>query len=142
MTFEKKFIISKLNELEGYVKELDMLLERDDAVILKNVETLRAAERDFQLAVDTMLDINQYFIKELGLPVSDDFQSTFYALGENAILSKEFAVKLAPIAGLRNRLVHRYEAVNNKQFLEDLRKNFSDFRNYEKVILNYAESKK
>ena len=114
MTFEKAFINAKLSALNDYVEEIRKLLEVDDGMLLNDVRALRAAERDFQLAVDTMIDINQHFIKELGLPVSDDFQSTFYILGQNNILPDAFAKKIAPIAGLRNKIVHRYETVGTK----------------------------
>lgn len=139
MTFEKEFVNAKLNALNDYAEEIKKLLEIGDAAILKNVRDLRAAERDFQLAVDTMIDINQHFIKEFGFPASDDFQSTFYILGQQGVLPADFAKKIAPIVGLRNKIVHRYETVSNEQFLEDLRDNFSDFKTYERYILNYSQ---
>jgi len=141
MTFEKQFVVTKLNELEIYVDELADILQTSDENILKDLDKLRHSERAFQLAVDTMLDINQHFIRELGLPVSNDFQSTFYALGENNILSGEFADKIAPIVGLRNRIVHRYETINRKRFLANLRKNFEDFKTYTKLITEYINQK-
>lgn len=137
MTFEKQFIAAKLNELGSYRDELADILKSSDENILKDLDKLRHTERAFQLAVDTMLDINQHFIRELGLPVADDFQSTFYMLGENNILPKEFADKAAPIVGLRNRIVHRYETINRKLFLADLRKNFGDFKKYADFIAEY-----
>ena len=114
MTFERQFVVTKLNELDGYAEELNEFLTRDDVAILKNIESVRAVERVFQLAVDAMLDINKYLINELSLAVPEDFQSTFYTLGENNVLPKEFAGKIAPIVGLRNRIVHGYETVNKK----------------------------
>jgi len=141
MTFEKQFVVAKLNEIDAYVKELADILALTDESILNDLDKLRHTERAFQLAVDTMLDINQHFIKELNLPVSDDFQSTFYALGESKIIPKGFADKIAPIVGLWNRIVHRYDVINRRLFLKDLRKNFSDFENYKKHILDYSKKR-
>ena len=134
MTFEKQFVETKLNEFRSYVQELENLLKLGDDVILKDLDKLRHLERAFQLAVDIMIDINQHFINELKFPVSDDFQSTFYILGDNNILPKEFADHVAPIAGIRNRIVHGYETLNRRQFLKDLRASFDDFKKYIKFI--------
>ena len=139
MTFEKQFVIEKLNYMNDYIKEMESFLKSSDIEILKDMRTLRALERDFQLVVDAMTDINQHFIRELNLPLPDDFQSAFYILGKNGILPKDFSDKIAPIVGLRNKVVHRYETVSNEQFLEDLRNNFSDFKTYEKYILDYSQ---
>ncbi|KKT29749.1 MAG: hypothetical protein UX43_C0004G0039 [Candidatus Giovannonibacteria bacterium GW2011_GWB1_46_20] len=141
MTFEKQFVEAKLNELRGYVEELENLLKLGDAAILEDLDKLRHLERAFQLAVDIMMDINQHFIKELKFPISDDFQSTFYVLGGNNVLPKEFADRVAPVAGVRNRIVHGYETLNRRQFLKDLRINFEDFKKYIKFISEYNVKK-
>ncbi|OGF48947.1 hypothetical protein A3G55_04460 [Candidatus Giovannonibacteria bacterium RIFCSPLOWO2_12_FULL_44_25] len=109
--------------------------------MLEDLDKLRHLERAFQLAVDIMMDINQHFIKELKFPISDDFQSTFYVLGGNNVLPKEFADRVAPVAGVRNRIVHGYETLNRRQFLKDLRINFEDFKKYIKFISEYNVKK-
>jgi len=81
------------------------------------------------------IDINHHFIKEGGFGIPDDLQSTFTALGENQILSKEFAAKISKSVGLRNRIVHQYEDVKPAVFVENLRKNIEDYDEYIKQIL-------
>lgn len=138
MTFDQKFIVAKLDELHGYSKELDELLRFSDGEIIADQFKLHAAERLLQLAVDTMIDINQHFIRELKLKIGDDFQSTFYTLGSQDILPVPFAEKIAPIVGLRNRIVHRYETLDKKLFLHSLRNNISDIEIYIKHIVQYS----
>ncbi|MEK7162875.1 MAG: HepT-like ribonuclease domain-containing protein [Patescibacteria group bacterium] len=134
MTFNKNFVIQKIDEFIGYLKELDELLIFSDQEIFTDSGKLHIAERLLQLIVDTMLDINQHFIKEQNLKIPDDFQSTFYILGENNIFPADFAIKIAPVVGLRNRIVHRYDSINKQLFIETLRKNASDFKIYIKFI--------
>ena len=88
-----------------------------------------------------MIDINQHFIKELDLKTPEDFQSTFYILGENKILPLEFAQKIASVVGMRNRIVHRYEELDKNLFIEKFRKNISDFKTYMKIINDLIETK-
>jgi len=141
MTFEKAFIIKKLEELSGYAKEAEPLLSIPVEEILKDNLKVHTLERLLQLIVDDMVDINQHFIRELKLKVSEDFQGTFYILAENRILDNDFAKKLAPIVGLRNRIVHRYEAVDLRLFVESFKKDLPDIYEYSRQIMNAIESR-
>ena len=142
MTFKKAFVLQKLDEIANYIAETKQLLAFSDGEISKDIFKSHSAERLLQLIVDSMIDINQHFIKELNLKVSEDFQGTFYILGENKILSMAFARKIAPVVGLRNRIVHRYEELNQKLFLKTLRKNFPDFTKYLLLVRQYVKTKR
>ena len=133
--FNQVFVSKKISDLSGYIDELKELLTLTDGEVMSDSGKLHIAERLLQLIVDTMLDINQHYIREKNLPPVEDYQSTFRTLGEHAILPKEFAEKLAPIVGLRNIIVHRYEHLDKKAFIELLRNNFEDFVKYQKLIL-------
>lgn len=139
MTFQKAFVYKKLEEVSGYLKEVKGFFEVPDKEILGDSAKVHVAERLLQLIVDTIIDINQHFIRELNLEVTEDFQGTFYILGENKILPKSFAQKIAPVVGLRNRVVHRYETLDKELFIKIFRKNYSDFERYIKLINNYLE---
>ena len=138
MTFEKIFVVKKLEQLAAYTKELEELLELDDSQLLLS-RNLHAAERLVQLAADTMIDINQHFIRELNFQVPDELRGTFIMMGENEILPKKFAEKIAPLAGIRNILVHQYDDLDKNLFLRNLRNNFSDFKEYQKHIYEYLK---
>ena len=127
MTFQKAFVLQKLDEANGYLKEMEDFFKSSDTEILADSGKLHIAERLLQLLVDTILDINQHFIKELGLKLADDLQSTFITVGECGVLPKEFAERIAPVTGVRNILVHQYEKLDKETFLRNLRHHFSDF---------------
>ena len=57
--------------------------------------------------------MNAHLIAETGAPIPDDYYSGFVAMGDLGILSAELAQRLAPSAGLRNRLVHEYETLDD-----------------------------
>lgn len=139
MTFSKAFVIEKLTELKKYENELKQLLDFSDQDILNDSGRIHIAERLLQLVVDTALDINQHFIKELGLEPAEDFQSTFYILGKHNVIPNDFAVKIAPVVGLRNRVVHRYDTLNRELFIKTLREDYKDFDFYSKLIYEYLE---
>ncbi len=139
MTFEKSFIIKKLEHIAKYTKELEELLNKFDDKELKLSTNIHAAERLVQLITDAMIDINQHFIREKDLEVPDDLRGTFNIIGDGGILPKEFAGRISSLAGLRNILVHQYEDLDKDLFIRNLRQNFSDFEQYQKYIYQYLE---
>lgn len=141
MSFDKLFIVEKLKKIKDYLKELKLLLESSDREIFNDAIKMYAIERLTQLIVDEIIDINQHFIKELNLEVSEDFQGTFYILGEHNILPKDFSFKIAPVVGIRNRLVHRYETLDRNLFIGNLRENYKDFEKYIILVRLYLDNK-
>src|SRR3989344_6290045 len=130
MTIDPKFIAKKIELAEKYLTEARELFELSDPDILHSSGNLHIAERLFQLIVDYVIDINKHFIKQLNLEPPDNLQNTFDILADNKILEKEFAQKIASVVGLRNRVVHKYETLDGREFLNKFRRNNSDFDEY------------
>ncbi|MGH9387263.1 MAG: type VII toxin-antitoxin system HepT family RNase toxin [Vicinamibacterales bacterium] len=77
----------------------------------------KAAERLLQEAIEAALDINAHLIAEQGGAVPEDYYLGFIALGALQIIPDALAHQLAPSAGLRNRLVHEYDAIDDGKVL-------------------------
>jgi uncharacterized protein YutE (UPF0331/DUF86 family) len=134
---DRRFIETKLSYIQAYYQELEGVLGYSDHEIKSDILKLRALERIVQLIVDEITDINNHIIRYAQLRVPEDFQSAFLILAENKILPEGFARRMAPVVGLRNRLVHRYEKVDIEILLETVRKSKDDFKQYVKHILEY-----
>jgi len=139
MVFSEILVDEKIKRVKGYLEEIKPLLKFSVQEILDDFTKLRTLERNFQLIVDEIIDVNQHFIKELGFDISNDLEGTFHILGENKVLPEDFALKISPVVGLRNRLVHRYEKLDPKVFIETFQKEYADFEEYIKFIINYLE---
>lgn len=136
---DKVFIESKLSYIQAYSKELEDVLTFSDQEIKEDFLKLRSLERILQLIVDEMVDINSHIIRYGHFQAPDDFQGSFMVLSENRIFPEEFARKIAPVIGLRNRLVHRYEKIDIGILLEAVRKNKEDFREYVRYIFEFTK---
>ncbi|MBU4339107.1 DUF86 domain-containing protein [Patescibacteria group bacterium] len=136
---DRKFIEGKISLIEEYFYEMEDVVKFGEKEILKDNMKLRALERDFQLIVDEMIDINLHFIRELDLKSPDDFQNTFSILAASNIIPDDFAEKLAPVVGTRNILVHRYEKVDKKLFISQVKNERKDFLEYLKLINQYLK---
>ena len=128
---DRLLLRKKMELLSEHIRKLEPLILGFSVEDIKGDDLKRpAVERYFQLAVDSMIDINVHIIREGNLGAPDDLQSTFVTLGEFTVLEETFARKIAPIVGARNMIVHRYEKLDLDIFLNNLKKNFSDFKNY------------
>ena len=137
---DKEFISEKFKNISEYLSETEEVLKVDDAMIARDFRLLRTLERNFQLIVDELVDVNVYLIRELELKTADDFQSTFRILAEANILPSDLAERMAPVVGLRNMLVHRYEKINKNLFVRQVRNEYSDFIQYLTCVNDYLTS--
>ena len=62
----------KLNKIEEYLEELEEFLKFTDKEIFDDSMKMHIGERLFQLIIDEILDINQHFIGELDLKLTED----------------------------------------------------------------------
>ncbi|GLI53037.1 type VII toxin-antitoxin system HepT family RNase toxin [Thermodesulfovibrio yellowstonii] len=138
---DKEFIKTKLFLIKSYYEELEQILSFSDSEIKEDFIKLRAIERVIQLIVDEIIDINTHIVRHHPLKLPSDFQSSFLILAGNKILPESFAKKkkIAPVVGLRNRLVNRYEKINIELLLNLIRKNKEDFVEYVRHIFEFIE---
>lgn len=128
------FLKERFDRIVVYLEQIEIILGNDDSRIRGDFTLLYAIERLIQLVVDEMIDVNTHIIRNEEFRAPDDFQSAFYTLGENGVIDEDLAKRLAPIVGLRNRLVHRYESVDMIFMLAMIRKERADITEYMKQI--------
>ncbi len=140
MTIQKQLVLEKITIAKKYLTETRAIFDSmTDDEILHSKLHIHTLERYLQLIVDATLDINNHIIKEFDFESAKDLKSTFIILADNKILQKEFAQKISDVVGLRNKIVHQYEKIDNEIFLNEFRKHNSDFDEYFKQILSYLD---
>ncbi len=103
----------KLVKISEYLGELEPITKFSLEEYRKNYFTKHTAERLIELIVEAAVDINGLIAVELGESPPQTYYSSFLKLGEMEIVPEVLANKLAPFAGLRNRLVHEYEDIKD-----------------------------
>lgn len=71
-------------------------------------------------------------------PPANDYFNSFIDLIELDILDHDFAYNIAPSTGLRNRLVHEYESINDKIVYESIDKVTVFYSKYVSVINRFV----
>lgn len=102
----------------------------------------KAAERLMQELIEAAIDINTHVIIHTGSAPPEDYYESFIKLGEIKVISKTLAEKLAPSAGLRNRLVHEYDTLKDPIILKAIGMAEELYPKYVKEIERYISGGK
>jgi uncharacterized protein YutE (UPF0331/DUF86 family) len=97
----------------------------------------KATERLLQELIEAAIDINTHLIVQAGQAVPDDYYGSFIKLGELKMISMDLSGKLAPSAGLRNRLVHEYDLLEHSMVLDAVKMAEDLYAEYVRQIEKY-----
>jgi uncharacterized protein YutE (UPF0331/DUF86 family) len=134
---EVEIIKRKLSIMIENLKALEPMknMERDEYE--RDLYKRKATERLLQELIESAIDINTHLIVGTGHTVPDDYYKSFIKAGELKIISSELAEKLAPSAGLRNRLVHEYDRLEHTMVLKAVKMAEELYPIYIKEINDY-----
>lgn len=133
----RELIRRKLNKLIQYLNELETIKKYSYEDYLENFFIKRTTERLLQLVVEVATDINSQLILDIGDPPPKDYYESFILLSELTVIDQKLANELAPSTGLRNRLVHEYDKIDDVIVFESVLTALKMFREYIKKIENY-----
>ena len=111
------------------MRDLDALrpiAARDRAVYLESPIDEAAVERYLERMIGRMIDINYHLLTESGQAPPVDYHASFIRLADLGVLDREFAARIAPCAGLRNRIVHEYDDLDPSKVFEALQSAMRD----------------
>ena len=135
------------------------IIKRKLTVIIRNLEALgeisqltireyegdlyrrKAAERLLQELIEAAIDINTHLIVELGGTVPDTYYETFLKLESLKVLSRELSQGLAPSAGLRNRLVHEYDTIDDSVVYDSVGQATKLYTEYIRAVKEYIDTR-
>jgi uncharacterized protein YutE (UPF0331/DUF86 family) len=120
----------KLKRIADDLQLLEPFRRLELAEYQKDVYRRKAVERLLQEIVEAAIDINSHLLVETGKDAPNDFHSSFVTLGEAGTLDTDLALRLAPSAGLRNRIVHDYERLDDAIVLRWVGRALDDFPLY------------
>jgi uncharacterized protein YutE (UPF0331/DUF86 family) len=110
---DRAIVQRKLATIQGAILELERVRDLTLEAYRADLWRKKAIERFLQEAIEAAVDCGAHLLVRLGRPAPPDLYSTFGALAAAGILDDALARRLAPAAGLRNRLVHEYDDLDD-----------------------------
>ena len=98
----------------------------------------KAAERMLQEVIEAAVDINSHLLVAAGFPSPPSYFQTFVEVAQRLhLFDQEFAVQIAPSAGLRNRIVHEYDRLDDAVVFTSIRKMLDLYPQYVQAVVGY-----
>jgi uncharacterized protein YutE (UPF0331/DUF86 family) len=130
MTIDADLVTRKMLLITSDLDLLRRIAESGLDAYLSSPMHQAAVERYLERVIGRMIDINYHLLTESGQPPPPDYHASFTRLGELHVLDGDFARQIARAAGLRNRLVHEYEALDPRKVFEALDATLRDVPQY------------
>ena len=137
---EEEIIRKKIGVMIENLKALEPIMDMTPEEYIEELYKRKATERLLQELIEAAIDVNTYLIVQTGNAIPDDYYGSFIKAGELKIISLELAEKLAPSAGLRNRLVHEYDRLEPSIVLDAVRMAQELYPQYVKQIEDYISA--
>lgn len=131
----------KLGTIVGNLQALKDVADFSTERYQKDLFVRKGTERLLQEVIEAAIDINAHLMTQSGATLPDDYYQGFLGLADLGVLPKNLADALAPSAGLRNRLVHEYDAIVDALLLDAVRKAQVLFPQYVAAIERYLQRK-
>jgi len=126
-------IKDKIEEIEGYLQELNEIMTNSYEEYLSNFEKKAACERYFEKIIGAVIDLAFLFLRKKKYSSPKEEQAIFDILAENQIISKDFARKLKDAKSMRNFIAHEYGEIDDElvfeALTEQLEKDINEFIN-------------
>lgn len=135
----KAEIEAKLRDLKKYVQLLETYRKESRKSLEKDLTLRGAVERYMQLAIEIVIEIGEMIIAKEGFKKPETYREVIEILGKEGVLQKAFAKKLAPSAGFRNILIHRYGEIKTDELYSHLQKDIKDFDTFARQISKYLK---
>lgn len=116
------------------LKELRMFNEED---FLHDYKLTDSTRHNLQIAIEAMLDIANHLIARRSLEIPRQNADSFVILCRHGILSKEMEATYASMARFRNRIVHLYDEVDNREIYRILQEHLHDYDSFIRDIVRY-----
>ena len=117
---ERSLIERKLGQIVERLPHVERYVSEGFDPYAAGFERRKAAEKILQEIIEAAIDINTHVLLALAATAPRDYHQSFTEMGSRGYLPLPLAERLAPAAGLRNRLVHQYAATDDRKVFEAL----------------------
>jgi uncharacterized protein YutE (UPF0331/DUF86 family) len=128
--------------LKKYISELKKWIKGDDVNKFKNDLSLRdqfSIYHIYQLIIEVISDISAMLVKDLQEIPKDDYSNLEF-LNENDIISDKLIRDLKKANGLRNRVVHNYNGIDEQIAYKGIKEYLPSLENFLEVIQDWLKN--
>jgi uncharacterized protein YutE (UPF0331/DUF86 family) len=131
---DTKRVLDKIKVIEDCLSKLKTLAQLPLNEFISDFKYFDSAKYNLQTAIEAMVDIGNHIISRKGLGIPKTYADTFEILYKNGIIEKKDADTYKLMAKFRNRIVHFYDEVDDREVYRILQNNLEDFISFIRQI--------
>lgn len=131
-----KLIEDRIGFINKAIVKLRELSNLEENVFLEG-DTSAVAESYLRRSLESIFDIGRHIIAKTAGKAAVEYKEIAKALGEYGVVSKKLSNKLVLMAGYRNRLIHFYHEVSDREIYLILRNNLNDMEEFVREIKEF-----
>ena len=139
--FDEEVVVRLVTELRKSAVRLRDISKLSETEFLKDPDKIGSAKYHFIVAIECCIDMCNHIIARNGFRAPEDYGDTFRVMSEEGALREDFSDELVNMAKFRNRLVHLYWEVKDKQVYEILQTRLDDFKKLLDAISTFLNFK-
>jgi len=130
----KRVVVDRLDWIEKMIEEIKLLPLNDYETFIRDKRNIWAAESCLRRALEALMDLGRHIsAKGFGRGVSE-YKEIASSLGEAGVLFNKDEETLRTLAGFRNRMVHFYHEVSDRELFEICSSQLSDITDVSRAI--------
>ncbi len=127
----KEILRSRLSYIEESLQSLDRYKGESFEEFHSNPDNFRIAFYDLHRALEATMDIGSHILSRIPGARATSYKDIPLFLGKNKIIPLDFAEnELLQMAGYRNRIVHFYAEITEKELYKIIQDNLKDFEKF------------
>jgi len=139
--YDQEKMVKLVSELRKSVSRLRSIGQLSYAEFIKDPDKIGSSKYHFIVAIESCIDMCNHIIARNGYRVPDDYGDTFIVMSEVGAFDSNFAEALRNMAKFRNRLVHLYWNLEDRQIYDILQNRLDDFKKFIDSIARFLDWK-
>lgn len=136
--FNKQLVADHAQLIRVSVARLETLAALPWEEFAASPDSFAIAEHHLRRALQAVLDLGRHVVVKAGLGNPANYRDVFSLLESGGVLQPEVARKVRGMAGYRNRLVHDYARIDEKEMWGIITNDLDDVRLLLDHLLDYT----
>lgn len=133
----KEKLREKIAFIEKNLGRLTKLAQVPVAEFTEETTDFHAAVRLLQVSIEGVIDLGNHIVAQERLGIPKTYGEVFELLAEGGIIPRSFTATARRMARFRNRVVHLYADVDEKEVYNILQHNLCDFSSFISFVVGH-----
>ena len=118
------------SEILAALENLEDLKKLSDVEFIADTHKIGSAKYSLIVAIEGAIDLCNHVIAKNGFRTPEDYSDTFRVMEERGVFDEEFTTSLIQMARFRNRLVHLYWDIDDREMYKIIQTRLQDIKRF------------